>query len=144
MEFPPKQSWSILVSFEFLYVINWDCFFSIVANAEITLPNSRSPKLILIPSFKVDPVAPVFFALYEPAKSTKKNLAVIKPSSTADFSFFFSSFLYKSSITCCYIKIVNIACDLDEASFIIVDAVVRWYPPLSSRSSICSEVVTYS
>lgn len=35
---------------------------------------------MLIPSFKVAPVAPVFLALYEPAKSTKKNLAVIYPS----------------------------------------------------------------
>jgi len=36
---------------------------------------------MLIPYFKVTPVAPVFLALSEPAKSTKKNLAVINPSS---------------------------------------------------------------
>jgi len=37
---------------------------------------------MLIPSFKVTPVAPVFLARSEPAKSTKKNLAVINPSSS--------------------------------------------------------------
>lgn len=47
----------------------------------MTLPSSSSPKLILIPYFNVTPVAPVFFALSDPAKSTKKNFAVIKPSS---------------------------------------------------------------
>ncbi len=52
-----------------------------VAKAEITFPSYSSPKLIFIPSFNVTPVAPVFLALYEPARSTKKNLAVIKPSS---------------------------------------------------------------
>jgi hypothetical protein len=36
---------------------------------------------MFIPYFNVTPVAPVFLALYEPAKSTKKNFAVIKPSS---------------------------------------------------------------
>lgn len=49
------------------------------ARAEITLPSSNRPKLILIPYLSVTPVAPVFFALYDPAKSTKKNLAVINP-----------------------------------------------------------------
>lgn len=52
-----------------------------VAKAEITFPSYSSPKLIFIPSFNVTPVAPVFLALYEPARSTKKNLAVINPSS---------------------------------------------------------------
>lgn len=48
-------------------------------NADITLPSSNSPKLIFIPYFNVTPVAPVFLALSEPARSTKKNLAVINP-----------------------------------------------------------------
>ena len=51
-----------------------------VDKAEITFPNYRSPKLIFTPSLKADPVAPVFFALSEPARSTKKNLALIEPS----------------------------------------------------------------
>ena len=72
--------------------MNCPCFFSIVANADITLPSSSKPKLILIPSFKVVPVAPVFLALYEPAKSTKKNLAVMNPSSSSfPFGFFLSA-----------------------------------------------------
>lgn len=36
---------------------------------------------MFIPSLRVTPEAPVFFALSEPAKSTKKNLAVMNPSS---------------------------------------------------------------
>jgi len=63
LEFPPKQSWSILVNLEFLKVINCYLFFSIVESAEITFPNYNKPKFILIPSFKADPVAPVFLAL---------------------------------------------------------------------------------
>jgi len=45
-----------------------------------------------MPSFKVTPVAPVFLALYDPAKSTKKNFAVIKPSSVSFESFGLVSF----------------------------------------------------
>ena len=48
--------------------------------ADITFPNYNNPKLIFIPYFNVAPVAPVFFALSDPAKSTKKNFAVIYPS----------------------------------------------------------------
>ncbi len=62
------------------------------ASADITLPNSNKPKLILIPYFKVTPVAPVFFALSDPAKSTKKNLAVINPSSVSDYYLGLESF----------------------------------------------------
>lgn len=78
MEFPPKLSWSILVSLEFLYDMNWASFLS-EERADITFPNSSKPKLILIPSFIVAPEAPVFLTLSDPAKSTKKNLAVMKP-----------------------------------------------------------------
>ncbi len=53
----------------------FDYFFSI-AKDEITLPNYKSPKLMFIPSFNVFPVAPVFFNLYEPAKSTNTNFDV--------------------------------------------------------------------
>lgn len=48
-----------------------------VDKADITLPNYSKPKFMFIPSFNVVPVAPVFFALYDPAKSTKKNFAVM-------------------------------------------------------------------
>lgn len=63
-----------------------------VAKAEITLPSSSNPRFIFMPYFKVAPVAPVFLALYEPAKSTKKNLAVMKPLSFYDY--FFDYFFY--------------------------------------------------
>jgi hypothetical protein len=78
-ELPPRQSCKIRVSLELRYVMNWSCFFYIFDKAEITLPNYNKPRLIFIPYFNVAPVAPVFFALYEPARSTKKNLAVIYP-----------------------------------------------------------------
>ncbi len=68
------------MSLEFRYAINRDYFFYI-ARADITFPSYNKPKLILIPYFNVTPVAPVFFARSDPAKSTKKNLAVINPSS---------------------------------------------------------------
>ena len=74
-EFPPNESCKILVSLEFLYVINLSFFY--YDNAEITFPSSSKPKFIFIPSFKVAPVAPVFLALYDPARSTKTNFAVI-------------------------------------------------------------------
>jgi hypothetical protein len=54
----------------------FDYFFSI-ASDEITLPNYNKPKFILMPSFKVFPVAPVFLSLSEPAKSTNTNLEII-------------------------------------------------------------------
>ena len=80
--------------------------------------------MILIPSFNVTPEAPVFLALSEPARSTKKNLDVINPSSD-----YFRG--------CCSMKIVKIAWDLLEESFINVAAVVLLRLPLSSSVSIC-------
>jgi len=133
LEFPPKLSWRILVNFEFRYVINWGYFFY-AANAEITFPNSRRPIFMFMPYFKVTPVAPVFFALSDPARSTKKNFAVIKPS---------SSEFYELLMGCCYIKIVNIAWDLDDDSFIRVAAVVRCILPLSRRFNIWLESTTF-
>jgi hypothetical protein len=49
LEFPPKQSCSIRVSLELRKVMNWSCFLSMVANAEITLPNYSRPRLMFIP-----------------------------------------------------------------------------------------------
>lgn len=84
-ELPPKASWRIRVSLEFLKVINWSLFFSMVERAEMTLPNSSRPKLMLIPSLRVSPVAPVFLALSDPAKSAKKNLECVIPDSASSF-----------------------------------------------------------
>lgn len=73
LEFPPNESWRILVNLESLYGICPVPFFSSV-RALITKPRLSKPLLILIPSFKSCPVAPVFFILSDPAKSTKWNL----------------------------------------------------------------------
>ena len=51
--------------------MNWLYFLSDIDRADITFPSSNNPKLIFIPSFNVRPEAPVFFALSDPAKSTK-------------------------------------------------------------------------
>ena len=64
-------------------------FLSIVDKAEITLPNYKRPRFMLTPYLKVSPVAPVFFALYEPARSAKKNLEWVIPESPY---YFLSSF----------------------------------------------------
>jgi hypothetical protein len=53
--------------------------------ADMTLPNSSKPKFMLIPSLRVSPVAPVFFALYDPAKSAKKNLECVIPDMPSSF-----------------------------------------------------------
>jgi hypothetical protein len=52
-------------------VINWPYFFYVVDKAEITFPSSNNPKFMLIPYLSVNPDAPVFLALSDPAKSTK-------------------------------------------------------------------------
>ena len=128
LEFPPKLSWSILVSFEFLKEMNCDYFFY-VARAEITFPNSSNPRFMLIPYFRVTPVAPVFLSLSEPAKSTKKNFAVIYP---------WSGY----AIICCSICRLKMAWDLEEESFISVTAVVLLMLPLSKRLNICEASFT--
>lgn len=81
------------------------------------------------------PVAPVFFALSEPAKSTKKNLAVIVPS---------SCYFPLPIKTLCFIVIVNIACERELASFIKVLAVVRFLLPFYRSLNICSASITSS
>ncbi len=133
-EFPPKLSCNILVSLEFLKVINWAYFFYI-ERADITFPNYKRPRLMLIPYLRVAPVAPVFLTLQDPAKSTKTNFAVINPQSV-DFSPF--------TIGYCSMKTEKMACDREEASFIMVEAVVLWQLPLSNSYNICSAEWTFS
>lgn len=70
-ELPPKLSCNIRVSFELRYVMNWPYFLSATERADITLPNSSNPKFIFIPYLNVSPELPVFFALSDPARSTK-------------------------------------------------------------------------
>lgn len=70
LELPPKESYRIRVNFVSLYGI---CLLALVVSvkAVITFPRHKSPLLILMPSFIVSPVEPVFFSDSEPAKSTK-------------------------------------------------------------------------
>ena len=134
-EFPPRQSCKILVSFEFLKVINCYLCFSIVDKAEITFPSSSKPRLILMPSFRIAPVAPVFFALSEPARSTKKNLAVIVPS--------YCSFPFPIIMDCLMVM-VKMAWERELASFISVLAVVLFLLPFYSKRNIWSASATFS
>lgn len=106
-----------------------------VERAEMTLPNSSKLRLMLMPSLSTAPIAPVFFCLSEPARSTKKNFAVIVPSSYS---------LPLSTIVLCLIVMVKIACERELASFIRVLAVVLFFPPNSKRENICSASVTTS
>ncbi len=106
------------------------------ASAEIHLPRVESDLLILAPSLRRAPVAPVAFALSEPAKSTKHNLhnrtALCKyHQSNKLVSYFFplARVFWKR------IVIVNTECERDDSLFIFVDAVVRCSRPISNKSS---------
>ena len=115
--------------------MNCSRFLSIVESADITLPNYKRPRFIFIPSFSTAPVAPVFLALSEPARSTKKNLAVIVPSSCS------LPFPIRMD---CLMAIVKMACERELASFMRVLAVVRFFPPLYSSLNIWSASATTS
>jgi hypothetical protein len=88
--------------------------------------------LILIPSLNVDPV---FFILSEPARSTKWNLAVTHPS-------YFAA--VPSTIAYCLMLMVNMACDLDEVSFISVEEVDLCNAPFSRIDMSSAELLTVS
>jgi len=81
-ELPPKLSVSIRVSLESRYGMCLD----LLTSELITFPRVWRPLLIEIPSLAVLPVAPVFFILSLPAKSTKWN-----------FEFSYSSELFSSA-----------------------------------------------
>ena len=106
-----------------------------VERAEITLPSSNRPRLMLMPYLSTEPVAPVFFALSEPARSTKKNFAVMVSSSCS---------LPLPVSTLCLIVILKIAWERELASFINVLAVVLFFPPNSKSENICSASATTS
>jgi len=118
-EFPPRESCSILVSLESQYGTCWALFVSSV-KAEITFPNDSKPLLILMPSFIVFPVAPVFLILSLPARSTKWNFATMNSSLWLTSSPPSVYTPYKSSMICCSIVIVKIAWDLELTLFINV------------------------
>lgn len=70
LEFPPRESWSSLVSLEFLYGI-WVLFPS--TKADITFPRVERDRLICVASFNLWPVAPVLACLSDPYVRTKKE-----------------------------------------------------------------------
>lgn len=72
--FPPKAFYRILVNLDSRYgttaplpAVPADFF----ASAVITFPKVDNERLILDPSYNLSPVAPVFEALSDPAKSTR-------------------------------------------------------------------------
>lgn len=97
--FPPNESASNLVNFEFLYG-TWEAPFT---NKFITFPSVVKDKLMLIPSF--NPSSEVFVCFYfsDPAKSTRFNLPILKEES-----------LVILSVSLLSTKIDKIECDLEE------------------------------
>ena len=81
-EFPPSDSESIRVSFDFLYGM-WFVFLSV--SAFITLPSVVRDWLMLFASSRVCPSAPVFEIRSEPAKSTKYSLPILHDKSEVLF-----------------------------------------------------------
>ena len=110
-------------------------------SAAITLPKARRPLLILIPSCINFPVAPVFFILSLPAKSTKWNFALIFSSEVTGSV---SCSPYCTLISFWMIVTVKIAWDLELPSFILVALVTRCEIPLFNREMHSSFEVTSS
>ena len=71
--FPPKLSYKIRVSFEFLYGINE----LPSVNAFITFPKQDNDWLIFLASSRTSPSAPVLLIFSDPAKSTKNSFPVL-------------------------------------------------------------------
>eukprot|EP00965_Chrysotila_dentata_P056476 1873881-Pleurochrysis_carterae.AAC.1 len=91
--FPPSDSCKTRVSFELRYgTKTFFPFRDASARAIITLPSAERDWLMLIPSFKRAPSAPVLEARSEPAKSTRLIL---------DHSSRFSPFSLPSISSCC-------------------------------------------
>mmetsp|Transcript_12608 Transcript_12608/g.11435 ORF Transcript_12608/g.11435 Transcript_12608/m.11435 type:complete len:223 (+) Transcript_12608:938-1606(+) len=124
---PPNESCNKRVNLLSLYFI---CLAFPSAKAEITLPRVSRDKLMPAPSFNICPVAPVFFCLSDPAKSTRFNL----PARTCS--------LPDSSVVLISITTENIECDLEDSLFICVDATVRCLIPFSNCASNCSSLST--
>ena len=71
-ELPPKAFYSILVKLEFLYGMTIFFFpFYFSTNALMTLPSVDRLRLIILPSFSLSPVAPVYEDFSDPAKSIR-------------------------------------------------------------------------
>lgn len=92
----------------------------------MTIPKQLKLRLIFLHYVSLFPSAPVTLTLYEPAKSTKFNLAT------------FNSLKFDSSSTylICSIVIMKTACDLEEDSFMLVLAVALDLAPIFMSSKI--------
>jgi len=71
-EFPPRESYKSLVSFESLNGICLSSFYSV--KAFIQFPRQEREKLIFLASSSHSSLAPVFLTLSLPARSTKKRV----------------------------------------------------------------------
>ncbi len=98
-ELPPSDSYSSLVSFDYLYGM-WSFLFS---KAFIVFPKQDKDRLIFLAYYKPYPYTLDLLTFSLPAKSTKLN-----------FESLFSCYFLTSRYT------VNMTCDLDEASFMHV------------------------
>lgn len=116
----------------------WAAFLFSSVNALITLPRASRLLFMLIPSLRVDPVAPVFLILSDPARSTKWNLALMY---SVGWAVCIETSLASSRI-CYSIVMVKMPCEREDAIFISVDAVVRALEPISSCRAISSRDFT--
>jgi len=76
LEFPPSESFNILVSLESLYG-TW-LFYPLSESALMTLPKFVKLRLIFLASSRTLPSAPVFDIFSDPAKSIRKSLLVFE------------------------------------------------------------------
>ena len=118
---PASPFCSIMVSFDSR---NGMCF-APSARHLTTNASLVNDKLILIPSFMLAPVAPVFFIPSDPARSTRLSEA-------NDFPFF------STHATCR----ISSACERDDSEFMFVDAVARIPQPSLYRACASSGLVT--
>lgn len=97
-----------------------------LASAEMTLPKIMRLLLMLAPSLRRSPVAPVDSALSDPAKSMRLM--------SDDFSLIFLPVPLSMIIYLNWIVVTVWA--LDEVAFIFVDPIVRFFVPTSIYASI--------
>ena len=119
-QFPPKLSWSSLVSLDYRYG-TWLLLWSL--KAFITLPKAVKLVLIFLASSKTFPSAPVFDIFSLPAKSTRHILAVQ------------ASPVYRSWV---FKVIINSIWDLEEHAFMLVELTALFSMPLArwSKASV--------
>mmetsp|Transcript_2737 Transcript_2737/g.7417 ORF Transcript_2737/g.7417 Transcript_2737/m.7417 type:complete len:214 (-) Transcript_2737:2060-2701(-) len=130
-EFPPSESDSRRVSLELRYGTCVRALPSV--SALTTLPSCSRPWLMLTPSAKRCPVAPVSFTRSEPARSTRCSLERRKWRSLGTAA-------AASRRTCCSSVSVTIACERELSLFILWAAVARAMPPRCSNAATSSRV----